>query len=374
MYQLVASLSELALEGAATRRKGFGRAHRGNPVSMPRVLGALVALLLVGAAPARAEFVGDVSIAGGLGTVRIDGTLWLTRDGGQSFHRVVVDGHSALTATVLPNGLGYARAHDGRLWRSTDGGRRWQRTTVADVFQITATSTSAWALRNRGRRTWIVRSEDGGRTWHQRRLRVGGSAGPAVQVAFADAADGVISGLRPSPGGTSGTPFLLVTQDGGRTWTERRQPCRVYAFKYPPDVEWLASGTMWLICVSAGGAGAEAIEVLTSTDAGRTFTLRSSAPLQGEIPTVGRTGGPGHYQGFTALTGRRAFMDFGYGITTTSDGGRNWRLLRHLPRQPDGGAAIISVDGRTRYLALGGFGLWRSPDAGAHWKKLSPLK
>ena len=138
-------------------------------------------------------------------------------------------------------------------------------------------------------------------------------------------------------------------------------------------MQWLASGTLWLICVSAGGAGAEAIEVLTSTDAGRTFTLRSSAPLQGEVPTVGHTGGPGHYQGFTALTGRRAFMDFGYGVTTTADGGRNWRLLRHLPRQPDGGAAIISVDGRTRYLALGGFGLWRSPDAGAHWKKLSPL-
>ena len=274
---------------------------------------------------------------------------------------------------MLPNGLGYAWAHDDRLWRSTDGGRKWRRTKVTDVFQITATSTSAWALRNRGKRTWIVRSEDGGRTWHQRRLRVGGFEGPAVRVAFADAADGVISGLRPTRDGTGGKPFLLVTQNGGRTWAERDQPCRVWAFKYPSDVQWLASGTLWLICVSAGGAGAEAIEVRTSTDAGRTFTLRSSAPLQGEVPTVGHTGGPGHYQGFTALTGRRAFMDFGYGVTVTDDGGRDWRMLRHLPRQPDG-AAIISVDGRTRYLALGGFGLWRSPDAGAHWRKLSPLK
>ena len=60
---------------------------------MRRILGAVVALLLVGAASARAEFVGDVSVTGGLGTVRIDDTLWLTRDGGQSFRRVVVDGH-----------------------------------------------------------------------------------------------------------------------------------------------------------------------------------------------------------------------------------------------------------------------------------------
>jgi photosystem II stability/assembly factor-like uncharacterized protein len=341
---------------------------------MRRILGAVVALLLVGAASARTEFVGDVSITGGLGTVRIDDTLWLTRDGGQSFRRVVVDGHSAVTATVLANGLGYARAHDDRLWRSTDGGRKWKRTKVTDVFQITATSTSAWALRNRGKRTWIVRSEDGGRTWHQRRLRVGGFEGPAVRVAFADAADGVISGLRPSRDGTDGKPFLLVTQDGGRTWAERHQPCRVWAFKYPSDVQWLASGTLWLICVGAGGAGAESIEVRTSTDAGRTFTLRSSAYLPGTgSPAVGHGGGPGHYQGFTALTGRRAFMDFGYGVTVTDDGGRNWRTLRHLPRQPNA-AALISVDGRTRYLALGGFGLWRSPDAGAHWRKLSPLK
>jgi photosystem II stability/assembly factor-like uncharacterized protein len=333
---------------------------------------AMAALLLVGAAPARAEFVGDVSVADGLGTVSIDEREWLTRDGGQTLRRVLVGGHSALDATVLPNGLGYARARGERLWRTTDGGRTWRRTPVKDVFQVTATSTSAWALRNRGKRTWIVRSEDGGRTWHSRRLSVGGSEGPAVQVAFADAADGVISGLRPSSGELDDKPFLLVTQDGGRTWTERHQPCRVYAFKYPSDVQWLASGTLWLICVGAGGAGAEAIEVLTSTDAGRTFTLRSSAPLQGEVPTVGRTGGPGHYQGFTALTGRRAFMDFGYGVTTTADGGRNWRQLRHLPRQPGGGAAIVSVDGRTRYLALGQFGLWRSLDAGAHWKRLTP--
>src|SRR4051794_9032685 len=336
-------------------------------MSMRRFLGAVVTLLLVAAAPARGEFVGDVSITGGLGTVRIDDTLWLTRDGGQSFRRVVVDGHSAVAATVLLNGLGDAWAHDDRLWPSTDGGRKWKRTTVTDVFEITATSTSAWALRTRRKRTWIVRSEDGGRTWHSRRLRVGGFEGPAVRVAFADAADGVISGLRPTRDGTGGKPFLLVTQNGGRTWAERDQPCRVWAFKYPSDVQWLASGTLWLICVGAGGAGAEAIEVRTSTDAGRTFTLRSSAPLQGEVPTVGHTGGPGHYQGFTALTGPRAVMDFGYGVPTTADSGRNWRVLRHLPSSLDG-TAIVSVDGKSRYLALGGFGLWRSPDAGAHWR------
>ena len=51
----------------------------------------------------------------------------ITRDGGRSFRRLEVGGRSAVTATVLPNGLGYAWAHDDRLWRSTDGGRKWRR-------------------------------------------------------------------------------------------------------------------------------------------------------------------------------------------------------------------------------------------------------
>jgi photosystem II stability/assembly factor-like uncharacterized protein len=176
-----------------------------------------------------------------------------------------VGGRSDATATVLSNGLGYAKARDGRLWRTVDGGRTWRPTAVRDVFQITATSTSAWALRERGGRVWLVRSEDGGRTWHTRRLRVGGYEGPAVGIAFADAADGVMSGLRPRRSGADGKPFLLVTRNGRRTWTERRDPCSPDAvgFKGSADVRWLASGTLWLVCIGAGGAGAEVIEVHT---------------------------------------------------------------------------------------------------------------
>ena len=119
--------------------------------------------------------------------------------------------------------------------------------------------------------------------------------------------------------------------------------------------------------------GAEALEVHTSVDAGRTFTLRSRAPLPGVgAPAVGRLVAPGHYQGFSAITNRRAFMSFGYGLTVTHDAGRHWRTLRHLPRPLDGGFSALSIDGKTRYLALGGNGLWKSPDAGAHWQRLKP--
>ena len=320
--------------------------------------------------------VGDVSVVDQTGTVTVTSDRrgapahWITRDGGRTFRRLKVRGQSFTTATVLANGLGYAYTRHGRLWRTTNGGRTWRRTPVRDVIRLTATSTSVWTVRARGRRVRLTRSEDGGRRWHTRSLRVGGSEGPAVHVSFADAADGVITGLRP---GRSGKPFMLVTRNGGHSWTERRAPCSADAVnvKGPPPAQWLASGTLWLVCVGPGGAGAEALAVHTSTDAGRTFALQSRAPLPGTGgPAVGRLAGAGHFNAFSAVTNDRAFMSFGHAFTATRDGGRHWRVLRHLPRRLDGGISALSVDGRARYLALGTDGLWKSPDAGAHWQRL----
>jgi hypothetical protein len=67
-------------------------------------------------------------------------------------------------------------------------------------------------------RDMLVRSEDGGRTWHTRSLRVGGREGPAVRVAFADAADGVMTGLH-----TSVDAGRICPPVSGR---ERVVPCR----------------------------------------------------------------------------------------------------------------------------------------------------
>ena len=334
--------------------------------------GALLLSVGVSAPAVAASFVSLVDITDGVGTVTasLDGgeaRQWVTRDGGRTFTRLRVGRELDVYGTVLGNGLGYARVGSSeRLWRTTNSGRTWTRTGVRDVFQVTATSTSAWALRSNGRREWLSRSDDGGRTWTTRELRVGNPEWPAVGVDFADAADGVLSGLRPS-----GKPFVRVTQDGGRTWTGRRSPCLFSDYKSGPDARWLASGTLWLLCTGPGGTGTEALEVHTSTDAGRTFTLRSRAPLPGGGgEAVGGLFGVGHIHGFDPVSDRQAFMSFGYGYTVTTDGGVRWRPLRHLPGQLDGGGSELKVDGKVRYLALGVQGLWRSPDAGATWRRV----
>jgi hypothetical protein len=54
----------------------------------------------------------------------------------------------------------------------------------------------------------------------------------------------------------------------------------------------------------------------------------------------------------------------------TRDAGRSWRYLRHLPRRLYRSGSALSIDGKARYLALGGDGLWKGPDAGAHWQRL----
>ncbi|MDA0179955.1 glycoside hydrolase [Solirubrobacter phytolaccae] len=336
---------------------------------------ALIAFVLIAAATVPSEsraapFVSDVHVVDGFGTVtastgRSELRQWITRDGGRTFERLRVRGELDVYGTVLANGLGYARVGSGRLWRTVDGGRTWRRTGVRGVFKVAATSTSAWALRSKGRRVWLTRSDDGGRSWTTRSLRVGGFESPAVDIDFADAADGVISGLRPKD-----KPFLLVTHNGGRTWTERRSPCGTFNSKAAPDVRWLVSGTLWLVCTGPGGAGAEAVEVHTSIDAGRSFALRSSAPLPGTGRSVGQLAVRGHYKGFSPVSDRRAFMSSGYGFSVTRDGGRRWRGLRSLPVQLDGGGSVLQVDGKVRYLALGVQGLWRSPDAGARWHRV----
>ena len=224
----------------------------------------------------------------------------ITRDGGRTFHRLKVGGRSDVTATVLSNGLGYAKAGNGRLWRTVDSGRTWRPTALRDVFRVTATSTSAWALRARGPRVWLVRSDDGGRSWHTRPLRVGGAEAPAVSIDFADAADGVMTGLRPVSSGVGGTPFLLVTRDGGQTWTERHQPCSrdAVGFKGSSDAQWLASGTLWLVCIGPGGVGSEALEVHTSVDAGRTFPCGRGRACQESVrPQSVGSSGPGTSRG-----------------------------------------------------------------------------
>ena len=273
---------------------------------MRRGLPALIAVLFVAAAmvPSQARavpFVSDVDVIDGFGTVTADTgrselRQWITRDGGRTFERLRIGGRLNVYGTVLGNGLGYARVGSGRLLAHDGRGRTWRRTGVRNVFKVTATSTSAWALRSKGRRVWLTRSDDGGRSWRSRSLRIGGFERPAVDVDFADAADGVISGLRPE-----GEPFLLITHNGGRTWTERRSPCSVVNSKAAPDVRWLTSGTLWLVCTGSGGAGTEAIEVHTSTDSARTFVLRSRAPLPGTGAPVGPLAGGGHYKGFSPV-------------------------------------------------------------------------
>jgi hypothetical protein len=100
--------------------------------------------------------------------------------------------------------------------------------------------------------------------------------------------------------------------------------------------------------------------------------MRSRAPLPGiGAPALGRLIGAGHIHGFSAVTNQRAFMSFGYELTVSHDGGRNWHALRHLPRRLYGGLSALGIDGRNRYLALGGDGLWKSSDAGAHWRRLN---
>lgn len=347
-------------------------------------LTSMLALSAAAASTATAgPFVESARFTDGFGVVRISagnssGRDLVSRDAGRTFRQLPEPGGDTNELVLLPSGLGYRTAASGRLWRTGDGGHHWQRVPLASgISGLEAVGTGVWALRaaeGSDGPVRLVASQDGGRTWTSRPTPVGiGPDGPDGGLAFADAADGVVTGRT-----ANGRLILRVTRDGGRTWTRRRAPCSAgwTPSKGAPLVRWLPSGAMWFLCVGASAGGNSPLELHQSFDGGRTFVLRSrtarTAVFGAPRPQVGRgLGGSGGYPGgFDALDAEKAVLRTVRGVTRTTDGGRTWTARRHLPVASEQ-LFDFDVDGRTRWLSRGTAGLLRSDDAGRRWERVS---
>jgi hypothetical protein len=180
----------------------------------------------------------------------------------------------------------------------------------------------------------VLASADGGRTWRRvSRERV-------AWLSFVDAAHGcAVSPQDPTltgpVGGVVGT--LLSTNDGGRTWTQRGNPCRPY-IQGPIAVSFPDLSHGWIGCAGEGGAGTAPKAVMGTIDGGKTWKVRSLVTPPGGPASVGTISFGGYLAGI-------AMRADGIGIqwvdrsTTfrTSDGGRIWRPI------PPGSPDVVSV-------------------------------
>lgn len=332
------------------------------------------------------RFVGRIGWARPIDRGRIEktadgGTTWRTL---WSANQVSFDAISVRGRTIVANGfvprrhlrsVGYDPVARRVLVVSGDGGRTWNRLESPGSGQVQVFSSSTWilAVPSRyypSRRAAVYRSQDAGHSWRQLSLPVQASAVRFItpRVGFAGGrqtkcrgghqlwktTDGAVT-WRPLRG-TCGSPLvaldavstrvLLAAQgsddystgrnwstvrqsmDGGSTWqTLWHEPnWKVIRLAFADARHGLVVEEQWHPGAS-GGCGF--FRLRSTTDAGRTWSVRALPLSTSECTSGGTGGGPALP---TAFSGTRYAWagDEGAGVVwRTSDGGKTWRVSAH---------------------------------------------
>lgn len=282
---------------------------------------------------------------------------------------------SAVDARVV-----WVSGHAGTVVRTLDGGATWEARPVAgaDSLQFrdvhAASADRAWLLSaGAGSLSRIYRTTDGGRSWTEQ-YRATEPEAFLDCFAFWDAERGIAFG-----DAVRGEHFVLLTSDGGSTWT--RVPPERLPPALPGEGSFAASGT----CVATAGEGhawigtgnAVVARVLHTLDGGGVWTVADTEVASGEAAGFASVAFRGSLRG-AALGGEIGKPDArGDYVALTSDGGRSWvpggrptfagavygaAYARGLGAQPlvavgPGGASISLDDGRS----------WNALDTLAYW-------
>jgi photosystem II stability/assembly factor-like uncharacterized protein len=258
------------------------------------------------------------------------GTVIHTADGGKTWSVDSVPGATAMDLRGVHGrsaSVAHVAATAGRIWRTTDGGRSWS-------LRYQATDTTMFL--------------DG--------------------IVFVDDRTGFALG---DPMG--GRFVILVTRDGGETWSEAPSPSRPEAAD--GEAAFAASGTSLVFASPRHGwlgTGGSVARVFRTVDGGASWSVAPSG-----IPPNSGTGGVfsvafadglhgvvvgGDYQRPDSSSGTAAL---------TSDGGATWQPARTFPRGYRSGVAMRRVNQDSLVaIAVGTNGSDISRDGGRTWMPL----
>jgi photosystem II stability/assembly factor-like uncharacterized protein len=266
----------------------------------------------------RRGLTGSGDIEGG----RLGGEILLTTNGGRTFHRVFREDH-------------------------------------ADVYLVeTAGTEDAWAYVKVPHhfRPRLLHSSNGGRSWH----RMGhnqswGASFATPELGFA------AMGAEQGSTAFSEHPGLLASTDGGRTWTQVKDPCRKHE---STGVSYPSPDKVWVGCEGDEAVGTAPKAIYESTDRGQSWALRSDCGLRS--PNCG-------HSGLTQLgyMVNISFSASGFGFLSgdnsqlTHNGGLNWTTAR-----PVRDALSASMLSAKRGFTLLRSRLMRTDDAGRSWTEV----
>lgn len=269
----------------------------------------------------------------------------------------------------------------GKFLRTSDGGTTWTLDSIAgadslDLRDIQAFDASTAVAISAGEaekgQAKIFRTSDGGATWTI--VFTTDQKGVFFDaLSFWDARHGIV--LSDPVGGKL---FLLVTDDGGVTWT--RVPPDGLPAMLPNEASFAASGT----CLAVQGAanawiatgGGTIARVFRSTDRGRSWTVAETPVHSGDsgaagIFSVGFTDAKnGIVVGGNYNQPKTPYVN----VALSADGGVTWRAAAG-PTPPGYLSAVAYVpgtNGRT-LVATGLVGTGISIDGGERWSMADTL-
>jgi photosystem II stability/assembly factor-like uncharacterized protein len=278
---------------------------------------------------------------------------------------------------AVSGSVAWVAGSKGTIALTTDGGRRWSVRTVPGAESLFFTGIHASDARTAvavgtnfgGAEGRIYRTTDGGAHWSEQwRL-----AAPGVfldGLAFWDDAHGIAFG---DP--IDGAPFILTTDDGGRTWA-RVAPERLPRIE-PGEAAFAASGEAIAVAgdrdVWIGTGGSSAARVWHSADRARTWTIARTPIAASKTAGIFGLAFADARHG-VAVGGDYARRAEGGEVALTSDGGATWTLVG--PPAPAGvryGVALPAPPGARgeaalrRIVAVAPGGSGYSCDAGRGW-------
>lgn len=253
------------------------------------------------------------------------GYVYKTEDGGETWTAVLHKPGTYFRAVAFLNARTGFAANIGTdyypgvtdttaLYRTRDGGQTWAPVTEIEGptpkgicnFEVVDAQTVV-ATGRVGGPSFLVVSRDGGETWTSTDMT--DRVAMLIDAEFLSAERGVLVGGT-SPDASASHSVVLATDDGGRTWAE------VFRSAQPGELGWKLDFPTPDVGYASVLAFDSTATFLKTTDAGRTWT---------EHPLV-----DGPYQakgvGFVdAETGWMAGERPGVPALYTDDGGRSWR-------------------------------------------------
>jgi photosystem II stability/assembly factor-like uncharacterized protein len=362
----------------------------------------------------------------------------LSEDAGQTWRALATPkkATSVVVAATDVNLLVGSFAAEG-VWKSTDKGKTWLKSSagIKDGCEICDVAVSAvnvqdiYAIGSVGWSGYFYASSDGGSSWNEvRRLTCDRDANPTDPTAGGNLSRPTNVAICPS---NPRELFLsanwrpCLSEDGGRTWSERDRGAditcfedlrfhgnRVYATAmdegalvsedngsnwrqlWPQKYDAKLVGHVWRLAIGDAGDKDRVLAtcspweagqpnyVTISEDGGETFHVAKTG-LPDYRPTANTMWGMSYPRGlavdpsnpkviYLGMDGDPTNDKCGGGVFKTADGGYTWKQLARQPgsRRVFFGLAIDPTNPKRLYWgACGtGGGLWRSEDSGESWQ------